>query len=35
MYARLERKDYDCWGNEVVPPTKRSSDWLDELLGGE
>ena len=35
MYARLEREGYDCWGNEVVPPTKSSSDWLDELLGGE
>lgn len=35
MYARLEREGYDCWGNEVVPPTESRSDWLDELLGGE
>lgn len=35
MYARLEREGYDCWGNEVAPPTESRSDWLDELLGGE
>lgn len=35
MYARLEREGYDCWGNEVTPPTESRSDWLDELLGGE
>lgn len=35
MYARLESEGYDCWGNEVAPPTESRSDWLDELLGGE
>lgn len=35
MYARLEREGYDCWGNEVAPPTESRSDWLDKLLGGE
>lgn len=35
LYARLEREGYDCWGNEVVPPTESRSNWLDELLGGE
>lgn len=35
MYARLERDGYDCWGNEVAPPTKDCSVWLDELLGDE
>lgn len=31
LYARKERKGWDCWGNEV-PVINTESSWLDELL---